>query len=91
MWRLGRTQTFVRTARRLLKRDPNLKRPIGTAFELLEADPHHPNLKLHRFHGQLDGLWAARVTQRIRLILTIDHEEQEIILLDIGSHDEVYR
>ena len=91
LWRLGRTQTFVRTARRLLKRDPNLTDPVATALELLETEPHHPHLKLHRLHGGLDGLWAARVTPRIRLIFTIDREEKEIILLDIGSHDEVYR
>ncbi len=91
MWRLGRTQTFIRTARRLLKRSPNLRRAVGAALELLEIDPHHPHLKLHRLHGHLDGLWAARVNPNIRLILNVDHEEHEIILIDIGSHDDVYR
>ena len=91
MWRLGRTQTFVRTARRFLKRNPNLKQVLGITLELLETDPHQPRLRLHRLHGQLDGLWSVRVTPRIRLILTLDLQKNEIVLLHIGSHDEVYR
>ena len=90
MWRLSRTDTFARTARRLLKRNPQLVEPLGAALELLEADPHHPRLRLHRLRGRLDGLWAARVTYRVRLVLTLDETDREVILLDIGSHDEVY-
>jgi mRNA-degrading endonuclease YafQ of YafQ-DinJ toxin-antitoxin module len=91
MWRLGRTDTFVRTARRLVKRDPRLKPHLQATLGLLELDPHHPRLKLHQLRGALDGLWAVRVTYRIRLVLTLDEESRQIILLDIGSHDEVYR
>ncbi len=91
MWRLGRTQGFVRTARRLLKRNPSLVALVGSTLQRLESDPHQPGLRLHPLRGKLEGLWSARVTPRIRVILTIDPEKKEIILLDIGSHDEVYR
>lgn len=90
MWRLGRSETFVRTARRLLARNPKLAPRLAASLDLLEADPHHPRLRLHRLHGPLEGLWAARVIYRIRLVLTLDEEHHEILLLDIGSHDEVY-
>lgn len=90
MWRLGRSDTFVRTARRLLRRDPKVVPRLAAALERLEADPHDPRLRLHRLHGPLAGLWSVRVTYRIRLILTVEEERHEIILLDIGTHDEVY-
>ena len=36
-------------------------------------------------------LQAVSVTYEYRIILTLEVTEREIILLDIGSHDEVYR
>lgn len=91
MWRLSRTNTFARTARRLVKRDARLATPLASALEQLEDDPYHPRLKLNRLHGQLEGLWAVRVTFRIRLVLLVAEDGREITLLDVGTHDEVYR
>jgi addiction module RelE/StbE family toxin len=91
MWRLSRTDTFARTARKLLKRSPHLLDPLAGALEQLEKDPWHPQLKLHRLRGQLDGLWAVRVTYQIRIVLLVDEGQRELTLLDIGSHDDVYR
>jgi mRNA interferase YafQ len=91
MWRLSRTDTFVRTARKLLRRNPQLKTAFGETLEDLEKDPQDPRLKLHRLRGQLDGLWAVRVTFQIRIVLLVDEDQHELTLLDIGSHDDVYR
>jgi len=91
MWRLSRTDAFVRTARRLVKRDPQLSDPLAADLAQLEGDPHHPRLKLHALRGQLEGLWAARVTYRIRVVVVLHEEQREITLVDIGTHDEVYR
>ena len=44
-----------------------------------------------RDRGELDGLWAVRVTYSVRLVLSPDNIRHEIILIDIGSHDEAYR
>ena len=90
MWRLGRTETFAHTLRRLLQRDPQLVPMVAATLEQLEADPHHPTLKLHRLRGKLSGLWSVRVTYRIRLLLELDEDHKGIILVDIGSHDEVH-
>mgnify|MGYP001301487111 CR=1 FL=1 len=91
MWRLSRTDTFIRTARRLMKRDPLLEGALAAVLEQLEKDPRHPRLRLHRLRGRLEGLCAVRVTYRIRLVLILDEDDREITLLDIGTHDEVYR
>lgn len=91
MWRLSRTDTFLRTARRLVKRDPQLAEALAATLEQLEDDPRHPRLKLHRLRGQLEGLWAARITYQIRVVFTLNEHDREIVLLDVGTHDEVYR
>ena len=91
MWRIGYSETFARTCRKLLRRNRVLGAAFASAVSLLEQDPRHPHLKLHALHGELDGLWAVRVTYSVRLVLTLDDTRQEIILIDIGSHDEAYR
>ena len=39
----------------------------------------------------LEGLHAVSVTHAYRITLTLRVTKKEIVLLDIGSHDEVYR
>ena len=44
--------------------------------------------------GQLDGLWACSVEYDCRIIYTfeqdVDSDNETILLIDIGTHDEVY-
>lgn len=91
MWRIGYSDTFARTFRRLVRRNRALRAAFAATLALLEQDPHHPHLKLHALEGKLAGLWAIRVTYSIRLILVLQEAEHAAILVDIGTHDEVYR
>lgn len=91
MWRIGRTDTFVRTARRYLRRRLHPRRPFARALELLEQDPFHPQLHTHELHGKLQGLHAASVTYQVRLVLQLVRKERTVMLIDIGDHDSAYR
>ena len=91
MWKLGRTDTFARTARRFLRRRQPLRPHVRQVLELVEQDPFDPRLKTHPLRGKLKGLHALRVTQAVRLVVHIDTEEQTVTLIDLGEHDQVYR
>ncbi len=91
MWRIGRTDTFVRTARRFLRRRPHLREAFARTLELLEQDPFHPQLHTHALSGKLHGLYGVSVTYHVRLIFQLGESERTLILIDIGSHDTVYR
>jgi len=56
----------------------------------LRADPFEPSLRLHPLTGKLQGMQAVSLTYSYRITLTLQITEHEILLLDIGSHDEVY-
>jgi mRNA-degrading endonuclease YafQ of YafQ-DinJ toxin-antitoxin module len=49
-----------------------------------------PHLHLHPLRGRLEGLHAVSLTHRYRLTVTVQITEWEIVLIDIGTHDEVY-
>jgi len=61
---------------------------------LLEENPFDPSLKSHKLTNNLSQYWSCSVNYDYRIIFTfsVDNITQEtlIILVDIGSHDEVY-
>lgn len=85
------TQTFVRTSRRLLRTSPDLKTEFWRVLEQLESNPNHPKLRLHPLKGHLAGKHATFLTYSHRIILLLMLDKKEITLLDVGTHDEVYR
>jgi mRNA-degrading endonuclease YafQ of YafQ-DinJ toxin-antitoxin module len=91
VFELVRTTSFERRLQRFIGRQPALRPRIARVLRDLAADPFQPHLELHALAGELEGLHAVRATYSYRLIVSLNLREQEIILLSIGSHDEVYR
>ncbi|MDD2897815.1 MAG: type II toxin-antitoxin system mRNA interferase toxin, RelE/StbE family [Desulfuromonadaceae bacterium] len=85
------SEQFLRQARKFFKKHPDLKPRFVAVFEALQKDPFQPALGLHQLTGKLSGCHAVRLTYSYRITLTVIITEEEITLLDIGSHDEVYR
>jgi len=88
---LTTTNHFERRARKFLRKHPDLRPTLSDTLERLSEDPFEPSLRLHTLSGNLSGLQAVSLTHSYRLTLTVQITELEIVLLDIGSHDEVYR
>jgi len=85
------SEQFLRQARKFFKKHPDLKSRFAAIFEALKQDPFQSTLGLHQLTGKLSGCHAVRLTYSYRITLTLLISEHEIILLDIGSHDQVYR
>ena len=89
-WALVTTASFDRRARKFLAKHPDLRPRFAETLEKLRADPYEPSLRLHPLGGKLQGLQAVSLTYSYRITLTLQVTEHEILLIDIGSHDEVY-
>jgi mRNA interferase YafQ len=67
---------------------------VMTTLAALERDPFQPMLKIHKLQGELKGLWACFVDYDCRIIFVFKvlkgKDEAAIVLIDIGSRDEVY-
>ncbi len=88
---LHRTDTFLRTARRFFNRHPDLKPEFLTLLERLEKDPFDTRLHLHPLHGKHRDKHSVSLSYSFRVVLKLVIKKRNIFLLDIGSHDEVYR
>ncbi len=89
-WTLVTTVSFDRRARKFLARHPDLRPRFADALEKLRTDPFEPSLRLHPLTGKLQGMQAVSLTYSYRITLILQITEHEILLIDIGSHDEVY-
>lgn len=88
--RLLKTGSFVRGARREVRRRPELADALGGALRRLESNAFAPELRSHKLKGRLAGAWAASLGYDIRLIFELVENGTAILLLALGSHDEVY-
>lgn len=91
MYSLITTKYFLRRARKFFKKHPELKRAFEKLVEDLRSDPFQPRLVFHHLGGKLEGIQAVSLSRSYRVTLTIIVKEKEIILIDIGPHDEVYK
>jgi len=83
---------FIRAARRLAKKNAVAALGVQAALEALAEDAFHPSLKTHKLKGDMAGSWACSAGYDLRIVFdVIQHEGAEaILLLAVGTHDEVY-
>ena len=86
--------SFKRASKKTVRRHPAWRSQIVAVLEQLAADPFKPQLETHKLKGDLKGLWACTVEYDCRIVFEfIKHPTtgaEEILLIDIGTHDEVY-
>lgn len=91
MFALVTTNYFLCRVRKFLHKHPDLRERFAQVVDDLKQDPFAPHLAYHHLGGKLKDVEAVSITYDYRIILTIEVREKEVILLDVGSHDEVYR
>jgi addiction module RelE/StbE family toxin len=82
----------IRASNRFLRKAKKLKEPQATMLRAvlrrLASNPHDPILNTHKLAGELDGYWACTVDRDLRLLFSRDQDE--LFLMNLGSHDQVY-
>ena len=89
-FRIIYTKSYLKRATKFAKRHPDLLAQYEKALKLLELNPFHPSLRLHRLSGSLSDLHSISIHISYRITLEFLIEDGKIILVNIGSHDEVY-
>ena len=84
------TEAYNRRALRFLRRHPELKSQYAKTLALLEANPHHPSLRLHALSGRSQGLQSVSINLSYRITLELLIQDQQIIPINVGDHDAVY-
>ena len=89
---LLRSSAFIRRARNVLKKHPQRSADLQLALDLLATDCFHPRLKTHKLKAELEGSWACSAGYDLRIVFKFAEYQgaEAILLLTIGTHEEVY-
>jgi len=90
MYDLLLPEPYRKQERRFLKKHPDLLGRYQQTLELLQANPHHPSLRLHALRGTLTGLHSVSISLQYRIKLELEIKEKQILMVSAGSHKEVY-
>ena len=84
------TNSYIKRASKFVKKHPDLISQYEKILMLLEIDPNHPSLRLHSLKGKLKDLHSVSINVSYRITLEFIIIKKEIILVNVGHHDEVY-
>ena len=88
------TSKFRRSYRKFVRRNQRLQEQIDDTLHKMSIDVFSPSLNTHKLSGELWGLWACSCGYDCRIVFAFeqdnDSDDGVILLLDIGTHDEVY-
>jgi mRNA-degrading endonuclease YafQ of YafQ-DinJ toxin-antitoxin module len=84
------TDSYLKRARKFIKKQPDLISQYEKTLKILEINPYHPSLRLHKLRGKLSELYSVSINISYRVTIIFLIENDKIIPIDIGSHDEVY-
>jgi mRNA-degrading endonuclease YafQ of YafQ-DinJ toxin-antitoxin module len=84
------TDSYNKKAAKFLKKHPDLIGQYEKTLKLLHFNPFHPSLRLHSLKGRLKDLSSVSINISYRITLQLIISDQEIILVDVGHHHQIY-
>jgi addiction module RelE/StbE family toxin len=83
---------FKRAYKKAVRKYPHLQNQIDLSIQLLEENIYDVKLKTHKLSGELFGCYACVCGYDCRIIFTVEEKDNEkvVILVSIGTHNEVY-
>jgi len=90
MYKLIETKSYLKKLVKFLKKHPNQIKKYEKTILLLESNPHHPSLRLHKLQGKLQEFYSVSIDMNYRIIIDFIIVDKKIFLIDIGSHSEIY-
>ncbi len=90
MAKLIYTEKYIKKAAKFIKKYPELIGQYEKTLKLLELNPYHPSLRLHKLSGRLSELYSVSINITYRISINFIVDDDKIIPISIGTHDEVY-
>ena len=88
------TPKFKRSFNKFVKRNTKLQQQIEETLSKMESDLFEHSLGTHKLCGELEGLQSCSCGYDCRIVFSVQQDKmtktETIVLLDIGTHDEVY-
>lgn len=84
------TETYIKRVKKFIKKHPDIISQYEKTLKLIEINPFHPSLRLHKLKGRLSDLYSVSINISYRICIDFIIKENTIIPIDIGKHDDIY-
>jgi mRNA-degrading endonuclease YafQ of YafQ-DinJ toxin-antitoxin module len=90
MFKLIFTYSYEEKVKKFLKKHPEVEKQYVKTLQLLELNPFHPSLRLHHFKTSSFEGYSISINLTYRISLEFMLTEKEILLINIGDHQDIY-
>jgi len=84
------TESYIKRVKKFIGQHSEILSQYEKTLKLLELNPFHPSLRLHKLKGKLEKLYSVSINISYRICIDFVIDEDKIIPIDIGKHDDVY-
>ena len=81
---------YEKKAIKFFKKHKDIYPQYKKTIEILSQNPYHPSLRLHKLQGKLSDFHSISINMKYRIVLDLIIKNDVVILIDIGSHNDVY-
>ena len=83
---------FHKNFKKALAKQPiKIQEKFFKAIEIFQDNPYHPKLNNHSLQGELKNFRSLDVTGDVRAHYRIGEKDNQIILVNIGTHPKLYK
>jgi mRNA-degrading endonuclease YafQ of YafQ-DinJ toxin-antitoxin module len=89
MPRILTTKSYEHQLLKFRKKHPELREQYYKTLKILEVNPFHPSLRLHKLRGKLNEYYSVSINMQYRIMIDFVIQEDMVVLLSIGGHGEL--
>ena len=91
-YQITASAAFKRALKKTVGKNKTLAEKIALTISAMQENPFTPSLKTHKLQGKLKDAYAASAGYDLRIIFDLSKIDGQncIVLLSVGTHDEVY-
>ena len=90
MYKLIFPYSYEEKVKKFLRKHPELLKQYIKTLQLLEINPYHPSLRLHQFKTSSFEGYSVSINLSYRISMEFIVTENEIVLVNIGDHQDIY-
>jgi len=90
MYEIIFSEGYEKRAIKFFKRHKDLLDKYKKSIKLLQTNPTHPSLRMHKLQGKMRQFYSVSIDMKYRVVVDFIVVDKTIIMIDIGSHDDVY-
>ncbi|MEA1919123.1 MAG: type II toxin-antitoxin system mRNA interferase toxin, RelE/StbE family [Campylobacterota bacterium] len=90
MYEIKFADSYEKKAIKFFTKHKNIYHQYEKTIELLKNNPQHPSLRVHKLQGNMNQFLSVSINMKYRIIIDFIIIDNVIILIDIGSHSDVY-